>query len=60
MKATYDNTNRNDWYLSKCERMLQSVYGTTINQFLRFVQLATRFENFYCLSFDMMISAIDC
>ena len=35
-------SSQNDWYLSKCKRVLQSIYRTPINQFPRFVQLATR------------------
>ena len=39
-------------------RVLQSVYRIPINQFPRFLQLPTRFSNFYRASFDMMISVI--
>ena len=38
--------------------MLQSDYRTAINQFPRFLQLATGFVNFYRVSFDMTISVI--
>ena len=54
--AIYTNASQNDWYLSTCKRVLQSVYRTPINQFPRFLQLSTRFQNFYRVSFDMMIS----
>ena len=37
----------------------QSVKGSNPNfQFPRFVQLPTRSSNFYCISFNMMISLI--
>ena len=39
-------------------RVLQSVYRISINQFPRFLQLPTRFSNFYRASFDMVISVI--
>ena len=46
IKVTYTNNSQNDWHLSKCKRVLQSVYRTPINQFLRFVQLPTCFFKF--------------
>ena len=44
--------------MSKRKRVPQSVYRCPINQFPRFPQIATRFSNFYCVSFDMTISVI--
>ena len=57
-QATYTNSSENDWYLSKCTGVLQFVHRTPIDQFPRFLQLATRFSNFYRVSFDMTISVI--
>ena len=52
------NSSENDWYLTKCKRVLRSVYRTSINQFPRFLQLATRFSNFHRVSFDMTMSVM--
>ena len=45
--ATCINANKNEWYSSKCKRLLKFVYQTRINQFSRFVEIPTRFYNFY-------------
>lgn len=54
--VTYTNASENDWHLSKCKRVLQSVYRSRINQLPRFLRLPTRFSNFCRVPFNTTLS----